>query len=313
MKKLIIFFLLGSLFLLSSCIKINSTATIGDDLSINEKTIIDYSALNAMWDSFAFWTWAVSEKKTPCEQFEESESEQEDKEDSKKEIYWYKKIECTNLDENRAMITFSDWSVVKYVTFKDWKYYFDLDKWLGWISKEIEKNKWVQKTKEEIEQLIKMYKQMWVEMDYAFVFPGEIESTPLWSFSGNTLKFSIYDIIEIMWNWEFEDAYLIFKKPDNSEVVWVGVMQNTNTYTELKKKYLRELILAKNNLKNSKYKKFVNQFEKTADKISFDKAKEIYDKINKLNLEDPKLSKYKDLLTYLRAKLGLIIIEKTQK
>ena len=71
-----------------------------------------------------------------------------------------------------------------------------------------------------------------------------------------------------------------------------------------------KLTSIKNKLKNTKYDKYVIKFDKIIPKLSIEKLNKIKLKLDKIDLDNKKYFKYRDILLYLRFKIEYFYINK---
>jgi len=335
MKKIISFLFIAILaFMLSSCIKTNTEITIDKNLSIEKKTIQDFTKINDMlrnkieeakerartstwititdeWDKYVLKTeneyWVSTEYiekiKKPCENYKKEDLEKD------KDALEFKSYTCKNIDENKALVSFNWWSIKKYIQEENWKYILKLNN-INW------ENNWEKQTLEERKKAADMYKAYWIEMDFVINFPWKIEKTDAWTFENNKLKFSIYDLLES----KSDDPEVVFVIDPNSETIKQNVttIVKDSTNINLKSKGLlyKDMILSKKKLEKSiKRKKYVEKLDKIVSKYSDNNRalKKLYSRLDKLDLENEKYSKIKDIIIYLKAKVWLEIYKNNAK
>jgi len=335
MKKIISFlFIIILAFLLSSCIKTNTEITIDKNLAVEKKTVQDFTKFNEIlrnrikeakekaktstwititdeWDEYVLKTkskyWVITEHidkvKNPCENYKKDDLKKD------KEALEFKSYTCKNIDENKALLSFNWWSIKKYIQEENWKYILKLNN-INW------ENKSKKQTLEERKKAADMYKAYWIEMDFVINFPWQIDRTDAWTFENNKLKFSIYDLLES----KSDNPEVVFIIDPNSKTIKQNVIVNIkyNTNVNLKSKWLlyRDMILSKNKLEKSiKRKKYVEKLDKIVDKYSSNNKalKKLYSRLDKLDLENEKYNKIKDIIIYLKAKVWLEIYKNDAK
>jgi hypothetical protein len=254
--------------------------------------------------SFNTSTWTTKKLKTPCENFENwQKDKKEDDKHSKKKVYEYTSTTCKNLDENRALVTFSWWKAQKFVSKVGEYYEFDLNRGLWEVDENKAENK-KEQTPEEKEKSQQMMKSMWIEMNYTMIFPWKIVHSDLWKVEWNKIKFSIFDIPSLD---KVKKPVVRFKiEKTNWDIEAVPSILNFDSKTQL----VKELSIARYNLtKTTKWKKFVKKIDLLVKKMNNKKKEELYNKLNKYDVNKKWLKKHKFLIMYIRAKLGLELMK----
>ena len=85
---------------------------------------------------------------------------------------------------------------------------------------------------------------------------------------------------------------------------WVD-SEESNIPTVYKTELTKQLLLLKNNLKTTKWNKYVNKFDELIPKLSDEKLLSINEKLEEFDLTDNKYAKYIDILGYFKIKIWL--------
>ncbi len=297
MKKILTVWLVISVLFLTSCIKMDSSLVINNDLTMDWVTTFDYTQMNATsWSfssSFTFWwSWSVetenSEKKLPCDNLKSGSG-------------WlsvgiYKSIKCENKTDDIAEVV-AKWAELKdIVELKDWNYILDLK----WIVENNNSDK--EQTESEKIQSINSMKSMWLEMNYTIVFPSKIIDANVWNYTWDTINFNIYDITDT------KDPYVIFENNWDIKFTITNTEENHSLVIQKKALLYKKLILSKRELENTyKWRKDIQKFDEYIPLMKDDKLIDIYNKLEKVDLNSYKFREYKDLLNYLYAKIWIEI------
>ena len=298
MKKIFLVIFLFAILFLQSCIKMDSSLLINKDLSMDWVIIFDYTQLNAtsQWllDSSSTKTWSIKtkekENKWPCDTLESSNDWLSE---------WnFKETKCINVNKNIAKVIWKWWTVKDLVTKKDWNYILDLNNLVYSNSKD----DW--KSKEEKIQSINMLKSMWFEMNYNITFPSQIIKSDIWKIDWKKLSFTVYDLI----------------KKDNPKVIFSNIKESQNENSDnnilskpklSKPKLFKQLIISKKQLeKTYKWRKDKAKFDKYIPLMKDKKLIDIYNRLDKADLNKVKLRKHKNILEYLHAKIWLEILKR---
>jgi hypothetical protein len=90
----------------------------------------------------------------------------------------------------------------------------------------------------------------------------------------------------------------------NEKYIYIKIK---NLKKDKEKHYLCELPKTKDmlikDLEKTKYKKYIPKIDEIVEKLSEEKLKSVLEKINKIDLENPKFEKYRDLLEYFKYKI----------
>ena len=293
MKKILLLLVFVSTLFLSSCIKMDSNLVVNNDLTISWETIFDYTQLNATawWFSASFdlsWSWSFEKKEVkktmPCDNLKSGTGWLS--------MWLFKNPKCINVDDNIAKVIWDSWDISKFLSKINWNYKLILK----WISESNSSDDW--KTEEEKIQSINMLKTMWFEMNYNITMPSDIIESNVWIINWKILSFSVYDIIDE------KDPYVIFE--DNWSFSDINTEKNNELVLISKVKLFKKLILSKRELeKTYEWRKDIQKFDKYIPLMKDEKLIKIYNKLSKVNLKSYKFKKYKNILEYLNAKIGL--------
>jgi len=291
MKKILIIWLTLSFLFLSSCIKMDSTLVVNDDLSMDWVTIFDYTQLNATTSWFSnFWTWTEIESsdiKKPC--------------DNLSWTWWlsawdFKEISCINIDENIAKVIWKWQSIQDFVKVKNWNYILDLKP----IVESNSDDDW--KTEEEKIQSINSMRTMWFQMNYIIKLPTEIIESNVWRINWDELSFDIYEFTDV------KNPYVIFKSNWNLDK---NIINDFNVQLDTKQVLFKKLILSKRELeKTYKWRKDVAKFEALIPRVNNNKLVDLNNRISNIDKSNRLYKKYEDFLNYLDAKIWLEIYKR---
>jgi len=291
MKKILIIWLTLSFLFLSSCIKMDSTLVVNDDLSMDWVTIFDYTQLNATTSWFSnFWTWTEIESsdiKKPC--------------DNLSWTWWlsawdFKEISCINVDENIAKVIWKWQSIQDFVKVKNWNYILDLKP----IVESNSDDDW--KTEEEKIQSINSMRTMWFQMNYIIKLPTEIIESNVWRINWDELSFDIYEFTDV------KNPYVIFKSNWNLDK---NIINDFNVQLDTKQVLFKKLILSKRELeKTYKWRKDVAKFEALIPRVNNNKLVDLNNRISNIDKSNRLYKKYEDFLNYLDAKIWLEIYKR---
>jgi len=288
MKKILIILLTLSTLFLSSCIKMDSTLIVNNDLSMDWITTFDYTQLNASTSWFSsFWTWTETEStntKKPC--------------DNLSWTWWlsawdFKEISCINVDENIAKVIWKWQSIQDFVKVKNWNYILDLKP----IVESNSDDDW--KTEEEKIQSINSMRTMWFQMNYIIKLPTEIIESNVWRINWDELSFDIYEFTNV------KNPYVIFKSNWNIDK---NIINDSNVQLDTKQVLFKKLILSKRELeKTYKWRKDIAKFDNLIPKVDDNKLIDLNDKISNIDKSNRLYKKYENFLNYLDAKIWLEI------
>ena len=239
MKKLLLAIFLLATMMLTSCIKIESETVMKDDFSATGTMVIDYATMKEMARSMD----PNVEEKLPCDTYADWVKDQTTQE--------YNVLKCTNIDDNIASLDVDYGNMKEDVIEKNWVFLVEM-------TGDESLNNWEEEqTKEELAQSMTMMKSMWLEMNFKYVVPAKIVDFNIWKVEGDTVSFTVYDLVEVE-----EKSYIIYTdKTDYKKEVEELKKEFLEDEQKLKTKakYTKQLILSKNELsKTYKWRKYIN-------------------------------------------------------
>lgn len=199
---------------------------------------------------------------------------------------------------NKFWIEFSiDWMHTAFLAKKNWNYIIVKD-WIE-ITEFVDGNTYFFFDKEN------NFYYIWREWDI------KLEYWTRLSWRNNIIKnwkkitWSFDDVNSVVYNKSDNSIYFMWRKDWISWLYKTNNINKTNINNNKKTEWIKQVILLKNNLKNTKWNKYVLKFDEIIPKLTDEKLLSINKKLEKFDLNNSKYKNFKEILTYLKLKIEL--------